>query len=257
MSIQLDLNKSTQKLQLSLQKKGIHNPPVVEVAFDLDVSGSYEDEHLDGLTNMLMARLVPWGLLFDPDRKLDVFTFSNGAGNAYYVGDVNANNYQDYVRKNVIGKVPGWNGGTTYADVLRMNLENFGWISAPASAAPAQKRGGFLGFGRKPEPAPVAQPTAVKRNSLVIFNTDGDTQDKAETVRLFQEMSDHKYGMYVMFIGVSNQPGTFKFIQKLADDFDNCGLTVITDVRKWVELDDEHINEQLITDELLTWLKAA
>jgi hypothetical protein len=252
MALQLDMNKGVQKLRMELSKRGgLINLPQAEVVFDLDVSGSYDDEHRAGLTNDLMARLVPWGMLLDPDKQMQVFTFSDGASHAHLVGDVNATNYEGYVRKNVIDKVPGYGRGTDYAHVLRKNLELFGWIQ-PAEAKSGG--GGMFGglFGRKPA-APA--PQGIKRRSLILFNTDGDNNDKSATRDLFAQMEREKYGVYVMFLAVSNQQGGFPFLQELADKYNNCGITVIRDVKKWVQLSDEEIADQIITSELIQWLK--
>lgn len=250
MALQVDLTKSAGALRLSLEKAGILTPPSVEVAFDLDVSGSYEDEHLDGSTNDLMTRLVPWGLVFDPDKQLDVFTFSSGPSGVYNPGQVNANNYEGFVKKNVIG-CPGWRGGTSYAPVLRKNLELFGWL--PSSDGPSERRGGFLGFGGKP----AAQSTqAPKRKSLVLFNTDGANDDKAQTEQLFAEMQRNNYQMYVAFIAYANGNPDFSFIHGLADKYNNCGIVIIKNMKQWTAKSDDEINAEIITPELVEWLKA-
>ncbi len=252
MGLQLDLQKSATSLRLSLEKAGLATLPDMEVCFDLDVSGSYEDEHKDGITNDIMTRLVPWGLVFDPDKKLDVFTFSNGRAHAHYVGEVTGENYDGYVRRYIIGKVPGWNGGTTYADVLRKNLQHFGWIAESAEAP--QKRGMFGKWSGSSAPAPVAE-SLKPRKAIVLFNTDGDNSDQRETDALFAEMEAEGYGIYVNFIAVSNQGGRFPFINRMADKYNNVGITVIRDVRRWVQKSDDEINAELIGPELVEWLK--
>ena len=253
MPLELDLKKSAGALQLSLKKAGgILKIPEAEVAFILDVSGSYDDEHRDGLTNDLMKRLTPWGMVFDPDHKLDVFTFSDGQRHAHHVGEVTPETVDGYVHKHIIQKVPGYGYGTDYSYVTRLALQHFGWISG--AAAPAQKSGGFLGFGAKSAPAPAATPTAGGRKTLILFNTDGASNDEPLMDALLQEMQNNKYQVYVMFLGVSNQGGGFPFLQRMADKYDNCGLTVIRDVKAWVRKSDEEINEELITPELLKWM---
>ena len=111
MALQLNLEKSKAALQLCLHKAGVTQPPVMDMGVLLDVSGSFEDEHQDGTTNRLLTRLIPWGLTFDPDGKLDVTTFSHGERHVHRVGSVTAANYADFVQRQVIGRVPGWNGG--------------------------------------------------------------------------------------------------------------------------------------------------
>ncbi len=252
MALQLDPNKSADKLRLNLQKVGIVTPPVVELAFNLDVSGSFEDEHRDGVTNDLMARLVPWGLTFDPDRKLDVFTFSDGPRHVHYVGDVNPMNYENFVRKQIIRYVPGWNGGTDYSYVLERNLQHFGWASqAGAPEKPKSMFGRFFGGGKSSAPlAPVE-----KKRSLVIHVTDGDNSDKSRTEQVLATSVKRGDEVYFLFIGVSNQGGNFSFLQEIGDQFGNTGLVVIRDIRRFVERSDDELNEQLLGEELIDWLK--
>ena len=118
MALTLNLEKSRAALKLSLEKKGVVTPPRMDVGFALDVSGSYEDEHRDGLTNDLLTRLVPWALTFDPDAKLDLATFSDGERGVVALPAVTAANYLGYVNRHVIDRVDGWCGGTDYRHVL-------------------------------------------------------------------------------------------------------------------------------------------
>ena len=254
--IQLNLDKSTKALKLSLEKKGI-SAPALDVAIAMDVSGSFEDEHQDGVTNDLMARLAPWGLAFDPDHKLDVFTFSSGPRHAHHVGALTASNYQDYVRRQIIGQVPGWRQGTDYSYVLQLIFESFGW--SPAGGHAAQSKPGFLGrlFGAKaPAPAPVAAaPVSARRRSVVFFITDGENSDKQETRKILARAQREGYEVYVMFLGVSNQPGEFAFIESLGEEFSNTGFLAIKNLKSFVAMDDDALNEALLVPELLQWLK--
>lgn len=251
MALNFDLNKSAQALQFSLQKAGIITPPQVDLAFNLDVSGSFDDEHRDGLTNALLVRLVPWGMVFDPDKKLDVFTFSNGPSHVHYVGDVTPGTCDDYVRRKIIEKVPGYNGGTDYSYVIEKNLEHFGW--KPTNGAAPVKRGIFGGMfgGGKSTPN---QPTEKKR-SIVIHVTDGENSDKRRTEQVLAESEARKDGVYFLFLGVSNQNARFPFIDELGERFGNVGFVGINNVAKWVQQSDEDINQALLGDELLDWLK--
>ncbi|MGT2467744.1 hypothetical protein ACVOMV_27225 (plasmid) [Mesorhizobium atlanticum] len=52
------------------------------------MSGSFEHEHEEGTTSKLIERLVPYGMVLDPDGAMDVFTFSHGERAAYRVGTV-------------------------------------------------------------------------------------------------------------------------------------------------------------------------
>lgn len=252
--IQLNLDKSTAALKLSLEKKGVIRPPVIDVAIAMDVSGSFEDEHMSGVTNDLMARLAPWGLAFDPDKKVDVFTFSRGAGNSYYVGDMTAANYQGFVKTRIIQKVPGWGSGTDYSYVLADIFKSFGWM---AQSDDSSGKRGILSrlFGAKPEPVQ-APPTAAagRKRSVVFFVTDGENSDKTETQRVLARAERENYEVYVMFLGISNQPGEFDFIEKLGEEFSNTGFLAIKNLKSFVAMDDDALNEALLVPELLTWL---
>lgn len=251
----INLQKSTENLKITLEKKGLLAPPIVDVAFDLDVSGSYKGEHNDGSTNNLIARLVPWGIVLDPDKKLDCFTFSDGEKNAHYVGEITAENYGGYVRTNIIQKVPGWCGGTDYAPVLRKNLEHFGWEETGTDKKSSE---GFLKniFGKKQERrSATPQNTGTKRKSLILFNTDGANDDKADTERLLKRMEENDYVVYVIFLAYANRGADLSFIKRMADKFRNCGMHYIANLKKFVAMSDEDLNNALITDELVAWLK--
>lgn len=246
--ITLNLEKSSLALKLSLEKKGLIKPPVIEVAIALDVSASFEDEHQSGITSDLLTRLAPWGLTFDPDQKLDVFTFSSGPENAHHVGEMTAKNYQNFVRKRIINKVPGWGGATDYSYVLGDIFQHFGHKLGA---------GGILGFlqrflgGSQPK---VAEAVGGRKRSVVFFITDGENNDKGATRSLLSRAEREGCEVYVMFLGVSNQPGEFGFIEKLGEEFDNIGFLAIRDLKALVRMDDDALNELLLVPELLRWL---
>lgn len=245
MSLTLNLEKSTQNLSLCLDKAGVSSPPSLDVAFILDVSGSFEDEHKEGITNDLLTRLVPWGAVFDPDRKLDVFTFSDGQSSAHYVGPVTTENYDSFVQQQVIRKVPGWRGGTDYSYVLEKALRYFGWVDNEA------KKAGFFGkmMGQKDKAA------IAKRRSLVIFVTDGDNGDHRETREVLRASQERGDEVYFMFVAISNQGSRFPFLERIGDEFNNTGLAVIKNIREFVKKTDDEINKFFLQPELVTWLK--
>lgn len=267
MALSLDLRKSAETLKLCLAKAGMHEPPVVEVAFNMDVSGSFTDEHTSGATNILMNRLVPWGMVFDPDKKLDFFSFSDGAHHVKYVGEVTDSNCEHFIKDKVIRRVPGWNGGTTYADVLLENLVLFGWEEGDTSihSDTISKRKpsivsnvmGFFGFGKKEKSVPVpAETTKEKRRSLIIHVTDGETYDENSTYSLLSKMRNNGYKVYVQFFGMGIGSKGDRFLKRLAADFDNVGYYSCDSVSRFNNMTDEEINDAIISDELLKWLGA-
>lgn len=249
MTLQLDLNKSAQTLRLSLDKAGVPPGIKAEVVFDLDVSGSFEHEHEEGTTSRLIARLVPFGMVLDPDGQMDVFTFSNGPDNVHHVGTVTPRDANDYVTRNVVDRVPGWKGGTSYSYVLERNLRHFGWLPQEAGG------GGFLSrfFGR-----PVAPAAGSRKRSLVIFVTDGENEpsDHARTIQVLEDSEARGDQVYFLFVGACEHDVDFKLLRTVADRFRNTGVVIIRDLDGFVELSDEEMNARLLGPEVIEWLRS-
>jgi hypothetical protein len=248
MALQLDLQKSARALRVSLDKAGVAPNVKAELAFDMDVSGSFEHEHEEGTTSRLIQRLVPYGMELDPDGQMDVFTFSNGKGSVHHVGTVTPEDCEGYIVRNVVDRVPGWNGGTTYSFVLERNLQHFGWLpSEPES-------GGFLSrfFGLDKEPE-----VRAKKRSIVVFVTDGenDPADHARTIRVLEDSERRGDKIYFLFVGACEHDVDFGFLRSIAQQFRNTGVVIIRDLDAFVELSDEQLNAQLLGPELLDWLK--
>lgn len=248
----IDLVKAKEDLKLSLEKKGVSTIPSADLAFVLDVSGSFNDEHKSGITQTLLERLVPWGMLFDPDQKLDVFTFSNGESYAHHVGDITPATCGGYIHDKIIQKVPGYNGGTDYSYVIEKVLQQFGWM--PIETTTSQPTGGFFGrlMGKTKTTTTTTQND--KKRSIVLFITDGDNSDRYETKKLLEESEKRGDQVYFLFIGVGTG-STFPFLKEIGDRFSNTGLVVIKDLKKFVAQTNDELNNQLIGQELVTWLK--
>lgn len=247
MSLVVNLEKSAQSLKLNLQKRGVNAPPAADLAFILDVSGSFEREHLDGSTQLLLERLVPWGMVFDPDKKLDVFTFADGAGTAHHVGEITPETCEGYIRREIVGRVPGWKGGTDYSYVLEAAMRTFGWLpSEPAKRSFMSKL-----IGKKPAEQ------ATKRKSIVLFVTDGENEDQQRTAGVLEASQQRHDDIYFLFIGISRRGSTFPFLEALGKRFANTGLTVIQDMKSFVITSDDKVNDALIGDELLGWLSGS
>lgn len=246
----LDLNKSAQRLRVSLDKAGIRPDVKAELIFDIDVSGSFEHEHEEGRTSVLLERLVPYGMVLDPDGKMDVFTFSGGERSVYHVGVVTPDDAEGYLKRKIVDRVPGWGGGTTYSYVLERNLQHFGWLPQP------ERTQGFLSrfFGR-----PVAEQTpAQKKRSIVMFVTDGENHesDEGRTVQVIEESQRRGDRVYFVFLGFCDTNPDFKFIRTIAERFDNTSAVIIQDLKGFIALSDEELNARLLGPELLAWLKS-
>ena len=86
--------------------------------------------------------------------------------------------------------------------------------------------------------------------------TDGENSDKRRTEQVLTESEARKDGVYFLFLGVSNQNARFPFIDELGERFDNVGFVGISNVGKWVQQSDDDINQALLGNELLAWLKS-
>jgi len=259
----LNLDKSANALRLALDKAGVVANVKAETALIIDVSGSFEHEHEEGTTSILIERLVPYCMVLDPDRKMDVFTFSAGEHNAYYVGSVTPDDARDYVTRNIVDRVPGWKGGTTYSHVLERALEHFGW-KVCEEAHRSSQGAGFLsrlfGWSQGGQAHGHGAPhTHEKRRSLVLFITDGenDLMDEERTMRVLDDSQRRGDQVYFLFIGACEDKGvTFEFVQKIARRFKNTGVVVIRDLEAFVAQSDEELNATLLGSELVDWLKS-
>lgn len=282
--LNLNMKKSAEALVLSLKKAGVQAIPAMDVGFALDVSGSYEDEHKDGSTQKLLNRLIPWAMVFDPDKKADVMTFSGGKYNVVNVGPVTPDTCHNLIRGKVIGG-KGWGGSTDYSYVLNAFFELFGWTPvapapavAPTQAAsvvPApQKKKGFWAklFGSAEDPvavvpavappAPVEAPTDVEEThaaqpSIIFVNTDGENYDKAQTRAVLEKAAAEHYGAFVFFIGVSNQNPDYTFLESLNAELPNVSFVNAGILQEFIEQTDEELNKVLLTPKLLNWIKAS
>ncbi|MBF6599100.1 MAG: VWA domain-containing protein [Dehalococcoidia bacterium] len=248
--LSLDLNKSAQAIRLNLDKAGVRPDVKAELIFDIDVSGSFEHEHEEGTTSRLVERLVPYGMVLDPDGKMDVFTFSDGEHHVHYVGVVTPDDAEGYLRRRVVDRVPGWGGGTTYSYVLERNLEHFGWLPQ------RQRDQGILSrfFGRPAR----EQASPEQKRSLVLFVTDGENHesDEARTVQVLEESQRRGDRVYFLFLGFCDTNPDFRFIREAAQRFDNTGALIIQDLRGFIALSDDELSARLLAPELIAWLKA-
>ena len=249
--LKLDLTKAATTLRLSLDKAGVAADIKAELIFDIDVSGSFEHEHEEGTTSKLIERLVPYGMVLDPDKAMDVFTFSHGADNAHWVGTVTPGRAEGYILRNVVGRVPGWSMGTTYSYVLEKNLQHFGWLAEDEQGSIIEQISRFFtGNPRQPTFRP-------KKKSIVIFVTDGENHpdDEDRTIRVLEESEKRGDDVYFLFIGACEHDVEFTFLKKIAARFKNTGVVIIRDLDGFVDKSDEEISSALLGEELISWLR--
>lgn len=231
-----NLQKETERAKFVIEKRKIPNVKA-QVLMNLDVSGSARGLFSSGQMQEAFQRVLPIGILFDDNQEVDVFIFQSGSNIAHI--DVNATtaNYADYIDKHILRsssvRALLW-GGTDYAPVIRENLESMGYF----------KKAGFFGSKKLSAKSDSGYPT------IVYFFTDGENNDRTETMKILQEAQDAKAQMYVLFIGIGD--ANFSFIEKLGDKFDNTGFLNIQDLKSME--DDDSLYEKLLPEELCTWL---
>jgi hypothetical protein len=256
MALQMNLDKSATSLKLALSKAGVAPDIQAEISMDIDVSGSYDDELKNGMVDMLLGRLVPWAMVFDPDKQMDIFTFSSGKNSAHHAGTVTPETWEGFVRNKIVHHVPGYGGGTEYSHVLEKNLKHFGWLSDDEAGANPRPRG-LLGrlFGGRQNVEQTAAPKVQKR-SIILFNTDGSNTDQERTRRVLRDSQSRQDKVYFLFLAYSNQPETFSFLKDIGDEFSNTGMVAIRNLDRFVSQSDDELNNELLNEELITWLKA-
>lgn len=209
------LNLRKQQIVDLKKQKGITTKAQVVVA--MDYSGSMSRLYSNGTVQSLVEKLFPLALEFDDNGTLDFYLFHDGV---IPMEGVTVNNYANYINT----KIKGHMGGTNYAPVLKQIFDD------------KFTSGGFLGFGSKMK-------EKVKDPVYVIFITDGDNGDHAETTRFIKEISDK--GMFIQFVWLGNS--SFNYLEKL----DDMGGRVLDNVDffKW---DIDSLSTEVLYSHLLT-----
>lgn len=210
-----NLTKAQETLDRFMLEKGVQTAPTLRVGAALDISGSMHSIIQRGDLQRTVNQLVPVGLKFDDNGEVDVFKFDNRCS---HVGTLNQRNYGDYVRANRIAA----DGGTCYAPIIREALNFF------------FKPKGLL---RKTDTTPV----------LMQIITDGECSDAGAAERAVVE--SQSLPVYWQFVGVGR--ANFPTIKYLADKYPNVGDVYLRDFG----LSEEEVYAQVVSDELIEWVK--
>lgn len=202
----IDMSKSAENLNkvlidMSKGSKIDMTKHVARVALAMDYSGSMDRLYYNGSVQNVIIRLLPIALKFDDNGELESWLFSNQEER---LPAVNVNNYENYVQK-VMMKARMSMGGTNYAPVLKDMVKYYKDIEP--SSVPA----------------------------FIIFITDGENFDKAETNKIIKELSNHN--IFVQFIGIGNE--SFTYLKSLDNMegrvHDNTGFTTVKDMNKMTD----------------------
>ena len=201
----IDMSKSAENLNkvlidMSKGSKIDMTKHVARVALAMDYSGSMDRLYYNGSVQNVIIRLLPIALKFDDNGELESWLFSNQEER---LPAVNVNN-ENYVQK-VMMKARMSMGGTNYAPVLKDMVKYYKDIEP--SSVPA----------------------------FIIFITDGENFDKAETNKIIKELSN--YNIFVQFIGIGNE--SFTYLKSLDNMegrvHDNTGFTTVKDMNKMTD----------------------
>lgn len=227
----LSLEKKRELVGLQLAKRNVPDNIIMQVKSAMDVSGSFKNFFTNGTIQELFNRLIPVAMRFDDNGSLESFAFSDQACS---VPDIKPEDFDSYVNDKFLPAVPRnilWSG-TDYSTALKLILEDV-----------TGKKSGFFG-GMFSKTKSLYPPT------YVLFTTDGDTSDKSAAEAELKKFADKK--TYVQLIGVG-RGSDFDFLKRMADKYDYVGFVTFPDL---ANTSDQKLYEELISDELCTWIKA-
>ena len=249
----IDLNKRVQTVGIVLAKRGVVAAPEVRVGVSLDMSGSAQGMFRNGTIQETLDRLLAVAVKFDDDGQLDVWGFSNQFGQ---FPQMNESMYGNYVEQKINERDWMWRG-TNYAPSLKAAIDEYSnntTVTRVVQGA-TQAATGFFGklFGSKPAPVQETITETVSKGTkqppaMLLFVTDGANNDERETRRLLEQAANSN--VYFQMVGVG-PASDFSFIEQLADDLPNVGFVSMASLN----MTDEKLFEELITEEFLTWYK--
>ena len=246
----ITLEKRAAKVAIVLEKRQLLKPPVVRVGAALDISGSAKQLYKSGVIQETHDRILGIALKFDDNGEVDTWTFTERFDR---LPTATPENYGAYITEQVLNNrdVEKW-GATQYAPVMHDIVDFF--FNTPQETRGA-KRGFFARlFGAGDADTAVAEAAPGATGQLpawVLFVTDGQTpeSDRKRVRRLLRESQHHP--LYWTLVGVGD-PSEFGFLSELADEMPNVGFLHLESL----EVSDEHIYEQLITQEFCDWVRA-
>ena len=233
MSIQFNLQKSTETLAFNLQKKNVGTINPCQVTFVHDVSGSFSDEHENGYTQALLNRFVPFANLFDKNKTMESFAFSS---RAEQLDDITVKNYENYIRKEVIG-CNVYNGGTRYHTAIDLIVDN---LKQPKSK-------GFFGnvFSKKFVEA---------EKYLHFFLTDGESQSESQDFHTINTLLGKEGNHFIVFLSVA--PYKLSFLERNYGDHEYTDYHnfTVAQLKNLDSLSDDDLYEMLLSSQLVKWM---
>ena len=213
--MKIDMSKHAENLQtvlIDMSKSGKTNMTnhVARVAVAMDYSGSMRDMFKNGMVQDVITRLLPIALKFDDNGELESWLFSDDYER---LSPATMENYENYVKK-VMLNANMHMGGTNYAPALK-DIAKYYKVKQPHTTP-----------------------------AFVIFITDGDNWDEADTNEVIRELSN--YNIFVQFVGIGTG-SNFTYLKELDNlsgrTNDNTGFIAVKDMGK---MDDQELYNEML-----------
>lgn len=252
---QLDLSKQN---VLDLKKRKGIDGQKAQVVLAIDYSGSMQRLYESGYVQRVVQRLVPVAMAFDDNESLEVFKFDSGVHRVEI--DCTPSNVSGYVKDHVYR---GRLGGTNYAPAIREIVKEHVGNATATQTAPVAKKTLFgaiksLISGKSNSEPDLNAKSTSDLPTYVIFITDGENFDPAETKQAMIEASKH--GVFFQFVGICDSART-RFPQLEALDnmsgrlIDNANFFKLSNAELVNNSDTDIYN--LLLAEFPDWLKLA
>ena len=238
----ISLEKRTENAGISLVKvmseaaaQGLNvDDLTAQCVLVMDFSGSMDYRYRSGEVQQLAERTLALSLTgLDDDGNIQIHFFHT---KVFPEIEVDASNYtgavDEFTRKNTMG-------GTAYAPAIRQVIES-------VTGGKTKKKGLF----RKETPA---APDGPAMPTLVFFVTDGEPNDRQETIQLLKDASG--LPIFWQFLGVGYSPEFLKELDTMGGRvLDNVGLTEVPSTES---MSDEEYYETVLKEFVSSWVPAA
>lgn len=170
----VDLTKKVEEVKkVCLTKKPLQNL-IANVGVALDYSGSMNRLYCNGTTQEVIENLLPLAMNFDDNGTMESWLFDD---NFHRLSDITLKNLSGYIQRETKHYSMG---GTCYAPVMRDIFNTYKNNKIPA---------------------------------YIIFITDGNNSDKAQTDAIIKEAAN--YPIFWQFVGIGY--ASFDYLQALDD----------------------------------------
>ena len=205
-----------------------------KVVVALDYSSSMRPLYENGTVQKTLARLVPLGMSFDDNGRIEVFLFQNDFRR---LPDLTPENYEHYV-ENTIASAGYRMGGTCYAPVLQAITEG--------TTVREHTDHGFGGTVTQVEP--LVEPVTP---TFVLFITDGENEDRTLSDRAIRRSAE--LNVFIQFVGIGDL--LFSYLQEVDElpgrRCDNTGFSRMADL---MAVNDKQFYDNILS-QFACWLQ--